>query len=65
MRNLVVEFDRKHVSVQTYTLEEITLRYDDSVLKTLQEDGSAFVSNDVEIHLEGCYHPAIVLTLDK
>jgi len=47
------------------TLEEAMLHYDDKVLKSLQEDGSAFVSNTVEIYMEGCYHPSIVLTLEK
>lgn len=61
----VNEFDRRACSVRRMLLEEAMMHYDDSVLTTLSQDGSAYVNNEIEIYLDGCYTPSIVLTLEK
>jgi len=62
---IVYEFDKNAICIRKMTMETALQHYSDDVLLTLQQDGSAYVDNDIEIYLEGCYHPAIVLTLDK
>ena len=61
----VNEFDRRACSVRRMLLEEAMMHYDDEVLVMMQQDGSAFVNNEIEIYLDGCYTPTIVLTLEK
>ena len=60
----VHEYDRKNCSVRIITLDEARRRYDNRVLTHLQQDGSAVVNKDIEIYYEGCYTPAILLTLE-
>lgn len=60
----VHEYDRKNCSVRIITLDEARRRYDNRVLTHLQQDGSAVVNKDIEIFFEGCYTPAIVVTLE-
>jgi hypothetical protein len=40
-------------------------RYPLNALEILYTDGSVEVDKDIELFIEGCYHPAIVLTLEK
>lgn len=60
----VHEYDRKNCSVRIITLDEARRRYDNRVLTHLQQDGSAVVNKDIEIYYEGCYTPAMLLTLE-
>ena len=60
----VHEYDRKNCSVRIITLDEARRRYDNRVLTHLQQDGSAVVNKNIEIYYEGCYTPAILLTLE-
>lgn len=60
----LVEYDRKNCFVRIITLDEARRKYDNRVLCCLQQDGSATVNKDIEIYYEGCYTPAILLTLE-
>ena len=60
----VNEYDRQNCSVRIITLDEARRRYDNRTLCDLQQDGSAVVNKDIEIYFEGCYTPAILLTLE-
>jgi hypothetical protein len=60
----IVEYDRKNCHIRLITLDEARRRYDNRALRDLQQDGSAVVNKDIEIFFEGCYTPAILLTLE-
>jgi len=61
----IIEFNKKDMSITCVSSNTANRRYPLNVLEILYTDGSVEVDKDIELFIEGCYHPAIVLTLEK
>mgnify|MGYP001602426999 CR=1 FL=1 len=61
----IIEFNKKDMSITCFNSNTANKRYPLNVLEILYTDGSVEVDKDIELFIEGCYHPSIVLTLDK
>ena len=61
----IIEFNKKDMSITCVSSNTANRRYPLNVLEILYTDGSVEVDRDIELFIEGCYHPAIVLTLEK
>lgn len=54
-RTTYIEHDRRNCSVRTLSEAELRLHYGSNVLSVVFQDGSASLSNGIDIYLDSCY----------
>jgi hypothetical protein len=63
--NYYIEHDRRNYCMRTMSEDDVRLHYGSNVLSILAQDGSASLSQGIDIYLDTCYPSASKLIIQE